>query len=82
MKSGKGNQRKTEKRNNNDNDDIKAQTQSVTEIFLKTHLKYIDSDDAKNSLFKTDETNAIVWVEETLKKLINKNGSVGAAFLE
>ena len=52
-KRGKGDQHKRQKKYyNNVNDEIKAQTQPATDIFLNTHLKNIDSNYKKEASFK------------------------------
>ena len=46
---------------------------------FKSKLKEIDDDKSKKVSFKVNEANSEAWVEETMKKIKEKNGSVGVS---
>ena len=61
---------------------IKAQIQSVTQKFSNSKLKDLNSDKPKKVSFKVSEANDEAWIEETIKKLNEKNGSMGAVTMK
>ena len=75
-RQGNNKQSKREKRKNNDNG-AKAQIQSVTGKLSNVKLKELDGDESKKVSFKVSEANAEAWIEEAMKKINEKNGSVG-----
>ena len=80
-RKGRNHQRKFQKRKNFNND-TKAQIQCVKEKLFNAKLKEIDGDKSKKVFFKVSEANAEAWVEETMKKINKKNGSMGAASMQ
>ena len=44
-------------------------------------LKEIDGNNSKKVSFKVSEANAKAWVEETMMKINQKNGSVGTVYV-
>ena len=44
---------------------------------LNAKLKDLDGDKSKKVSFKVSEANAEAWIEEAMKKINEKNGSVG-----
>ena len=74
---GGNRQRKRHKRNKYDRN-IKAQIHSVTDKLLNTKLKDLDGDSSKKVKFKVSEAISEAWIEEAIKKIKEKNGSVGA----
>ena len=73
-----GNSQSKRQKSNNYNSSIKAQIQSVTDKLLNAKLKDLDGEKSKKVSFKVSEANAEAWIEEAMKKINEKNGSVGA----
>ena len=60
------------KRKTHSNDEIKAQIQLVTDKFLHTRFKNVDSDGHKKASFKVDEANTKAQAKDVLKILVRR----------
>ena len=56
---------------------MKAHIQVVTNKLINARTSEINKDDTKKVYFKVSEANAEAWVEETMKKINEKNGLAG-----